>query len=381
MNAVLQDSAPAPAAGRSPRVTVVIPAHNEQQGIAATIASVWGQTHPVDRLVVVADNCDDLTAPTAAAMGAEVIPTVANRHKKAGGLNQVLGQLLATTPDDDVLLVMDADSELAPRFVARALAVLAEDDADRNPDRGRRGRRSHRRPIGAVGGIFLARDEPGLLARLQANEYQRYARQIGRNGGRAQVLTGTATLFRVRALRAVWQARHEGLLPGTRVYDTAALTEDNEITMALKHLGYRCVSPRECVVRTEVMTTWRALFKQRLRWQRGALENLGAYGITPVSLPYALRQAAMHLGMVMLPLYLLTLTLTIALRGSVQARPLWLAVTALFMVERVVSVRRAGWRAMALAAPLLVEMAYDLFQQAVYLRALHDVVRRRPAQW
>ena len=46
------------------------------------------------------------------------------------------------------------------------------------------------------------------------------------------------------------------LLPGTagRVYDTLALTEDNELTIALKTLGARMVSPLECRVITEVMT-------------------------------------------------------------------------------------------------------------------------------
>src|SRR3712207_6998765 len=43
-------------------------------------------------------------------------------------------------------------------------------------------------------------------------------------GGRVLVLTGTATLFRVRALRDVHEARLDGRLPGVGyVYDTQVL--------------------------------------------------------------------------------------------------------------------------------------------------------------
>ena len=86
-------------------------------------------------------------------------------------------------------------------------------------------------------------------------------------------------MFRSRALKTVAESRGT-LLPGhyADVYDTEALTEDNELTIALKSLGALMISPDRCRVVTEVMPTWRALWHQRLRWQRGALENPGAYG-------------------------------------------------------------------------------------------------------
>ena len=69
------------------------------------------------------------------------------------------------------------------------------------------------------------------------------------------VLTGTATLFSAETLRHVVRARAEGLLPGRadQVYDTNVLTEDNELTLALLHLGYNVVSPKGCRLTTEVM--------------------------------------------------------------------------------------------------------------------------------
>jgi poly-beta-1,6-N-acetyl-D-glucosamine synthase len=41
-----------------------------------------------------------------------------------------------------------------------------------------------------------------------------------------------------------------------------------------------------CDTTTEVMPTWADLFRQRLRWQTGALTDLRAYGLTGVTAPY-----------------------------------------------------------------------------------------------
>ena len=58
------------------------------------------------------------------------------------------------------------------------------------------------------------------------------------------MLTGTASVIRAYALRAVAEAAGP-CCPGPpgQVYDTLALTEDNELTLALKTLGARMTSP------------------------------------------------------------------------------------------------------------------------------------------
>src|SRR5260221_7846492 len=54
-------------------VAVVIPAHNEGDGIIPTIEDIKAQLRKGDRLLVVADNCTDDTAARAAAADAETI--------------------------------------------------------------------------------------------------------------------------------------------------------------------------------------------------------------------------------------------------------------------------------------------------------------------
>src|SRR5258708_747412 len=53
-----------------PTCVVLIPAHNEEAGIGATLKSLLPQLGPKDRLLVVADNCEDATAAVAHAHGA-----------------------------------------------------------------------------------------------------------------------------------------------------------------------------------------------------------------------------------------------------------------------------------------------------------------------
>ncbi len=338
----------------------LVPAHNEAGHIVTTIESLRAQTCPPDRIVVVADNCSDNTVGLALDAGAEVFVTGGNDKKKAGALNQALTYYATACDWDehDLILVMDADSSLAPRWIEVALRAFAD-----------------RSDLGAVGGVFYGDERPGVLAQLQRNEFIRYARQIAVKGGRVSVLTGTATMFRWSALKAVREHR-----PERTFYDTKALTEDNEITLALKTLGFGMISPRSCRVQTETMPTWRDLWHQRLRWQRGALENLRAYGLTRVTLPYAAQQLAMAAGVALFALYLIVLTASVVIFG-VGWSPIWMAVGGIFLLERLVTVWSAGWRARWVALPLVLEMVFDAFIMAVLVRSVIDIAVGRRADW
>ena len=53
----------------------------------------------------------------------------------------------------------------------------------------------------------------------------------------------------------------------------------------------------------------------------------------------------------------------------------------IFVVERVVTVWPAGWRGRLLAAPLVIEIGYDLVLQAVFVKSLVDIATGRTAGW
>lgn len=352
--------------GRHPvRITILVPAHDEAASLPITLAALAKQTRRPDRVVVVADNCTDDTADIARRFGHEVVETVGNTHKKGGALNQALASLLPGMGPDDAVMVMDADTALGPLYLETA-ADLLDDDPD----------------LEAVGGVFFGEQGHGLVGVFQRNEYRRYSQEISRRRGRVFVLTGTASVFRASALAMVAAARGR-FIPGEpeQVYDTAALTEDNELTIALKSLGATMISPVDCRVETELMPDWRHLWRQRLRWQRGALENIGAYGFTTGTMRYWGQQVGIAYGTVALVSYFLLMTITLLAMDHWVWFPFWVAVGLVFAVERVVTVWREGWGSRLLAVLILPELLYDLFLQAVFVKALVDILRRRRQGW
>ena len=346
-------------------ITVLIPAHNEEGCIADTLASLQSQSVPPARIVVVADNCTDGTVRLAREAGVDVFETVDNRHKKAGGLNQALRLVLPALDDNDCVMVMDADTTLDPGFLEGATRRLTDD-----------------RALMAVGGLFYGEQGSGLIGQFQRNEYTRYQRDLRRRRGRVFVLTGTASVFRPRALRAVAEERGANLpgIPGD-VYDTVALTEDNELTIALKCLGALMISPRECTVVTEVMPSSRALWNQRLRWQRGALENLGAYGLRPQTFRYWAQQLGIGYGVIALGSYLALILLMVLATSTWVWFPFWIGIGLVFTVERVVTVWQGGWRARLLGLSLFPELFYAMFLNVVYVKGVWDLSLARQATW
>lgn len=346
-------------------VTVLVPAHNEEATLPATLASLQQQSHRPERVIVVADNCTDRTVELARAAGVEVVETVGNSQKKAGALNQALQQLLPGQGENDVVMVMDADTMLDQGFLEQAVRRFTDD-----------------RGLMAVGGLFYGEPGHGLLGQFQRNEYLRYGRDIRRRRGKVFVLTGTASLFRPRALRTVAESRGVSIpgVPGD-VYDTAALTEDNELTIALKSLGALMVSPPGCTVVTELMPTWRTLWNQRLRWQRGAVENIGAYGVTPQTLRYWAQQLGIGYGVIALTGYLVALAILALSVDTWVWFPFWLGIGTIFMVERVATVWAGGWRARLVAVTLFPELFYAMFLNVVFVKGVLDISLGRQAAW
>lgn len=351
---------------RTRTILTLIPAHAEEHTVAAAIASVAPQ---VDRVVVVSDNSPDRTPEVAAAAGAEVFRTVGNTHKKAGALNQALRTYLPHLHDDDLIFVLDADTTISPNFMTTALPLFAQPD------------------IGAVGGVFEGEAATTWLSQLNRNEFARYTRQIDRTR-RTMVLSGTSSLIRVSVIREVMEARGTRL-PGTygHVYDLGSITEDNELSIAIRTIGYRLASPVECSVVTELMPTIPDLHRQRVRWYRGALDNLRTYGLTKVTARYWFQQSMLLWGLAMFVL-LAVLTVVAVASGMWGITTIGAAVTLTFAASAVVTVWHSrtpdggrDWRGIAYAVPLLPEIFYNYLLFAAFAHAAVASLRRTEATW
>ncbi|MGY1840949.1 MULTISPECIES: glycosyltransferase [unclassified Modestobacter] len=360
----LPETAPASRPG-GPRVTAIVPAHNEELGIAQTIDSLRRQTQPPDRILVAADNCTDGTVAIARAMGVDVLETRDNTAKKAGALNQGLALVLPTLQPDDLVLMMDADSQLHPDFVERAQRYF-----EVHPRRG------------GVSGSYVAAEHPSRVGLMQRIEYTQGLRTVHRRAGRIHVLAGAAAVFTVESLRAVADLRGSPVIPGRRgqVYHEASLTEDYELTVALKRVGYDPRCAPDCLLVTDIMPTWGDWMTQRLRWQRGTLETLMAYGFVDHTRKAWAIQLWTYFRTIVPVLMVAIWSYALAFE-ELSLHLVWLAMIPVFMLDQLVATWSAGWRARLYAASILPMWLYDLVQSFVYWKALSKALRGADKEW
>lgn len=336
-------------------VIALIPAHNEEEQIRATLESLFSQTVKPTQILVMADNCTDRTVEVAGEAGATPLVTIRNKAKKAGALNQGLRLILPVLDHDDYVLLMDADSILCEDWIEKARDYLERDSG-----------------LGAVSGAYVARKGKGLVTLMQRAEYAQERRRISRRGGRVDVLSGTAVLVSVAVLKHLYEDR--GF-----IYDESSLTEDFEFTLALQQLGYYPHCYRDLRVVTDVMETWRDLARQRIRWQRGTIETLRSYGWNTLTRRLWFNQFLTY-GSTAITLLVIAAWSMVALLG---AKPdlRWLLILPIFSLEQFVSSRRAGWAPATLAASLLPMWFYDAFRVTIYWVALGRSLRRTTATW
>lgn len=113
--------------GQGLTVSVVLPAHNEEETIAAGVCAAKRLlTTLVDQIVVIDDRSTDDTARLASAAGAEV--HASSRLLPAFGSSQGKGDVLwrsLSVTSGDIVVFVDADiRNPSPRFISRLLAPL-----------------------------------------------------------------------------------------------------------------------------------------------------------------------------------------------------------------------------------------------------------------
>ncbi len=238
--------APRPATeddGQRPSVAVLVPAHNESGGLAATLQCLKAQLLPQDRLLVVADNCSDDTAAIARSLGAEVLE---RQHDTLRGKGYALDfgfQHLKSSPRD-VLLIVDADCTLAPA----AIDTLVRRTILRQ------------RPTQA---LYLMRHRHAASVKQRFSEFAWRVKNHVRPKGFAALglpcqLMGTGMGF-------PWQQIEQHSLA------SGHLVEDMQLGIALAAAGTPPLFVEDALVLSEFPVDEAAQAKQRTRWEHGHL--------------------------------------------------------------------------------------------------------------
>jgi cellulose synthase/poly-beta-1,6-N-acetylglucosamine synthase-like glycosyltransferase len=239
-------------------VTVLVPAHNEEEQIAATIESLLAQTVPV-QIVISADNCTDRTFEIADSYeGIIVYETTGNTGKKAGALNQAWARY---GRDADFVFTMDADTVILPDCIQR----LHEGIGDHGG-------------VGVWPGIKPNTSEPVLhrwLYRMVRLEYGAVERLHRRREHVVELIAGMGALYRGEALRQS-AAAQDGF-----PWNAKAITEDLRLSITMRRLGWTTAVIESAHAYTDAVADPRQLWRQRKRWAAGAWQELLLHGWIP----------------------------------------------------------------------------------------------------
>ncbi len=231
---------PAPA----PAVIVLVPAHDEELGIAAAVAALAQQSYPRNRreTIVIADNCSDATAARAAAAGATVwARDDLDRQGKGPALRWALDRLWDERPGTGVVAVVDADCVASENFTEAAAAVVR-----------RGGDAAQVRYVASN-----AAEAPEAALRAAAFCLMNEVRPLGQAAlGLSSGLRGTGMAFSAELLRAV-------------PWESFSVTEDIEFHLRLLQAGRVVEYIDDAHVASPMPTSARASRSQHLRWETG----------------------------------------------------------------------------------------------------------------
>jgi hypothetical protein len=228
------------------RFGVLIPAHDEERLIGATLKSLAEVDYPEELMSVhvVADNCTDGTVDVVRAHGFEAHPHDDPDHAGKGpALEWLRARLSARGEVYDAFVFIDADTIVDSQFLRVADAHLS-------------------RGAAVIQSYYAASDpgsSPAIAFRAAALAARHYLRPLGRTqlGGSAG-LYGNGMVFRAELLR-----RHRW---------SGHLTEDLELQLLLLLDGTKVTFAPDAVVEAEMPATTGAAGTQNERWERGRLD-------------------------------------------------------------------------------------------------------------
>ncbi|MEO6724287.1 MAG: glycosyltransferase [Blastocatellia bacterium] len=228
---------------------ILIAAHDEAGTIGPTVAALRGAMSewPHSRLWVVADRCTDSTAQEAEAAGAQVAARIDGKFGKGAVIAWWLKQYSAVWQSKGAVVILDADSRIAPGSL-RALRQVMAGGAD-------------------AAQAFVAPDastNSGRLAGWSEVLMQRIDDEARRRCGWQIPLRGTGMALRGELLAE--------LAPRLHTY-----AEDLELDVILASRGARVEFVPQAVVFDPKPQESAGASRQRARWLQGQLQVLRDY--------------------------------------------------------------------------------------------------------
>lgn len=230
-----------------PFVTVMIPAHNEQDVIEKTVENVLAMDYEKFEVILIDDRSEDNTAEKLKELEQKYDKVVAMIRDKDAfpGKSAVLNDAMHIAKGE-AILVFDADARVNPDFLTKLVPYLEKDN------------------VGAVQArkVIINREE-NFLTRCQDNEYALDAHfQVGRDIIKGAVeLRGNGELIKREALADI-----DG-------WNNYTITDDLDMSTRLHIKGWDIRFCMDVCVYEEAVVKFIPLLKQRRRWVEGSIRR------------------------------------------------------------------------------------------------------------
>jgi len=226
-----------------PKVSIVIPAYNEEKNIEKCIISIFNSSYPKNKLdiIVIDDGSTDNT------------PKIIKKYKSIRVLKQNhLGKvealnLGALKSSHEFILTLDADTILDKKCIRELLKPFSD------------------KSIGATTGNNKVRNHKSLISAFQNIEY--HFSNLIRNSfskvfNNGIWFSGSLACYRKSALKKIDYFKKD------------TLAEDQDIALELKRAGYKTINTSTAFGYTIVPSKIKDLYKQRARWWIGTLQSI-----------------------------------------------------------------------------------------------------------
>lgn len=231
-----------------PTVTIIVPCYNEQDAICLTVDSLLELEYPRDMLKIII--VDDGSKDNSWQVVSKYLdnPQILLLQKENGGKHTALNLGLEHTTSEFVGC-LDSDSSVHPEALKRIITFFD------NPE------------VMAVAPSIIVRDPKNILQYAQRAEYDmaHYTKKMLAFMEGIHVTPGPFSIFRKKIFDVIGP------------YRKAHHTEDQEIALRMHKHGLRIDHCPDAYVYTGGPSTVPKLFRQRVRWIYGFIQNARDY--------------------------------------------------------------------------------------------------------
>jgi poly-beta-1,6-N-acetyl-D-glucosamine synthase len=240
---------------KQPRISIIVPAWNEEIGVIKTIDSVIKNGYSNTELIVINDGSTDNTDLVIRDYFKEIKEKPASKQfkiwyisqKNAGkgaalnaGIKQATGE---------IILTVDADSVLRKGALAKLVKYYLDPEV-----------------MAVVGNVEVANTKT-LIGFAQQLEYY-----FGFYNKRAHAILGGEYIF-----GGACASFRSDIFKTLGLFDVKNKTEDIEMSMRIRYAGYKCTYAEDVVCYTEGASDLKSLIAQRVRWKKGRLDTFRKY--------------------------------------------------------------------------------------------------------